>query len=101
MAGVSPGVALVLLLTGPATNISTLGVIGQELGKRSMWLYLLGVSVTAIIAGTVVDWLVTLYEIDIKTQITAGHEMMPMWLEVVSLLLLITIVLRVKFWKAK
>ena len=94
MAGVSPGVALVLLLTGPATNISTLGVISKELGKKSMWLYLTGVSVTAIIAGVIVDWLVDLYQINIQTQITAGHEMMPMWLEVGSLVLLAVVVLR-------
>ena len=101
MAGMSPGVALVFLLTGPATNVSTLGVIGKELGKRSMWLYLAGVSITAIISGVVVDWLVGVYSIDIKTQVTAGHEMMPMWLEVGSLALLVAVVLRSKFWKNK
>jgi len=100
MAGVSPGVALVLLLTGPATNISTLGVIGKELGKRSMWLYLFGVAVTAIIAGLVTDALVGIYQIDIQTQITAGHEMMPMWLEAGSLALLVVVVLKCRFWKA-
>ncbi|RVU84721.1 permease [Leucothrix sargassi] len=100
MAGVSPGVALVLLLTGPATNVSTLGVIGKELGKRSMWLYLAGVSVTAILAGLTVDLLVGLFEIDIQTQITAGHEMMPMWLEAASLVLLVAVVLKSRF-KAK
>ncbi|PWQ95227.1 SO_0444 family Cu/Zn efflux transporter [Leucothrix arctica] len=100
MAGVSPGVALVLLLTGPATNISTLGVISKELGKRTMWLYLLGVSVTAIIAGLVTDALVGIYKIDIQTQITAGHEMMPMWLEVGSLAILVAVVLRSKLWSS-
>ena len=89
MAGVSPGVALVLLLTGPATNISTLGVIRQELGQRSMWLYLLGVAVTALVAGLLVDALVQAWEIDIAAHVHADHEGLPVWLQWVSLLLLV------------
>lgn len=89
MAGVSPGVALVLLLTGPATNISTLGVIRQELGQRSMWLYLLGVGATALVAGLLVDALVQAWEIDIAAHVHAGHEGLPVWLQWFSLLLLV------------
>ena len=94
MAGVSPGVALVLLLTGPATNISTLGIISKELGKRSMWLYLTGVVVTAIIAGLVTDALVNAYKIDVLTQVHAGHNGMPMWLGWLALALLVGVVFR-------
>ena len=69
MAGVSPGVALVLMLTGPATNVSTLGVIQKEMGKRTMWLYLLGVSLTALLAGMVVNAIVDAYNINITAQL--------------------------------
>lgn len=89
MAGVSPGVALVLLLTGPATNISTLGVIQKELGQRSMWLYLLGVGVTAITAGLLTDALVQAWGVDIAAHVHAGHEGLPVWLQWLSLLLLV------------
>ena len=34
-AGLSPGAALVFMLTGPATNIATMGVIKEQLGFRS------------------------------------------------------------------
>jgi uncharacterized membrane protein YraQ (UPF0718 family) len=94
MAGVSPGVALVLLLTGPATNISTLGIISKELGKRSMWLYLSGVVVTAIIAGLVTDALVDAFQIDVLTQVHAGHGGLPTWLGWMSLALLVAVVFR-------
>ena len=94
MAGVSPGVALVLLLTGPATNVSTLGVISQELGKRSMWLYLSGVVVTALIAGVTTNALISAFEIDVITQVQAGHSSFPAWLAWASLALLMAIVFR-------
>lgn len=69
MAGVSPGVALVLMLTGPATNVSTLGVIQKEMGKKTMWLYLLGVSVTALISGMIVNAIIDSYEVNITAQL--------------------------------
>ena len=93
IAGVSPGVALVLLLTGPATNLSTLGVISQELGKRSMWLYLLAVVVTAMLAGRLVDWLINLYEIDIQAQVHGLHAGVPIWLQWSALILLVGVAL--------
>lgn len=89
LAGVSPGVALVLLLTGPATNISTLGVIRQELGQRSMWLYLLGVCATALLAGLLADALVQAWGIDIAAGVHAGHDSIPGWLQWLALLLLV------------
>ena len=36
MKGLSPGAALVLLMAGPATNIATMAVIGNAMGKRSL-----------------------------------------------------------------
>lgn len=92
MAGVSPGVALVWLLTGPATNVSTLGVISKELGQRSMWLYLTAVSVTAIVCGLIVNVLVGFYEIDVLTYVHASHGGLPAWLQWGSLLLLVVTV---------
>ncbi len=89
MAGVSPGVALVLLLTGPATNISTLGVITQELGRRSMWLYLTGVIVVALISGLLVDYLVVLWDININMHLMENHAGLPEWVGVFAIILLL------------
>ena len=91
LAGVSPGTALVLLLTGPATNISTLGIIGKELGKKSMTYYLLGTVITALLAGLIVDWLIRYYGIDMVAQLHMGNTGLPNWLQWVSLILLVIV----------
>ena len=50
-AGISPGAALVFMLTGPATNLATMGVIKEQLGLKSLVAYLFGVIGTAIAVG--------------------------------------------------
>ncbi|MCV2883369.1 SO_0444 family Cu/Zn efflux transporter [Aestuariibacter sp. AA17] len=55
MSGISPGAALVFMLTGPATNIATLMVVKKELGSRSLWLYLTSVIVSAVLCGLALD----------------------------------------------
>ena len=50
-AGLSPGAVLVFLLAGPATNISTMGMIGKEMGARTLVAYLFGVVSAAIMLG--------------------------------------------------
>jgi len=42
-AGLSPGAVLVFLMAGPATNVSTMGMIKQEMGFRTLCLYLFSV----------------------------------------------------------
>jgi hypothetical protein len=46
--GMSPGVALVFLLAGPATNIARIFAVGKFLGKRSLIIYLLSISICVI-----------------------------------------------------
>jgi uncharacterized membrane protein YraQ (UPF0718 family) len=53
--GVSPGAALVFLLVGPATNVTSLSVLFRILGHRASFLYLVILSVFAVISGLVVD----------------------------------------------
>lgn len=55
MKGLSPGAALVLLMAGPATNIATMAVIGNALGKRSLWVYLGTIIGGALIFGVLVN----------------------------------------------
>jgi uncharacterized membrane protein YraQ (UPF0718 family) len=89
LAGVSPGVVLVLLLAGPATNIATLGVISREMGKRTMMLYLAGTCFVALLAGLTVDTLTSKMHLDIQAQLHAGHDQLPIilqWAGLVALL---------------
>jgi uncharacterized membrane protein YraQ (UPF0718 family)/copper chaperone CopZ len=55
MKGLSPGAALVLLMAGPATNIATMAVIGNTLGKRSLWVYLVSIVGGALFFGVLVN----------------------------------------------
>lgn len=54
-AGISPGAALVFMLTGPATNIATMGVIREQMGTRSLIAYLIGVIGAAIACGLLLN----------------------------------------------
>lgn len=104
LAGVSPGTAMVFLMAGPATNISTLGVIGKELGRRPLIAYLSGVGIIALVTGFLVDYLVLSLDINIQAQISHNHDMVPPIIAWSSLLLLIAVVFKLKlarFFTAK
>ncbi|MGD8452639.1 MAG: SO_0444 family Cu/Zn efflux transporter [Phycisphaerae bacterium] len=49
--GLSPGAALVFLLVGPATNVATMLIMGRDLGRRSLVIYLLSIGVVALAFG--------------------------------------------------
>jgi HflK protein len=53
--GLSPGAALVFLLTGPATNLATIALVGQMLGRRVLRVYLLSIAAVSIAAGLLLD----------------------------------------------
>lgn len=55
MKGLAPGAALVLLMAGPATNIATMAVIGNTLGKRSLWVYLSTIIGGALFFGILIN----------------------------------------------
>lgn len=55
--GLTPGVAFVLLMAGPAANFASIMVLGKELGRRTTALYVGSVVVTAIAIGLVIDYL--------------------------------------------
>ncbi len=98
LAGVSPGAVLVYLLAGPATNMATLGVINKEMGRRTLWPYLLGITASALAAGWLVDFLVARWNIDISQQLHASGTHMPLAIQVLSTLLLLGLALR-GLWK--
>jgi uncharacterized protein len=61
LSGITPGAALVFMLTGPATNIATLMIIKKELGSRELVLYLVSITVSALAAGLFLDFLFTYF----------------------------------------
>ncbi len=80
LAGVSPGAVLVFMLAGPATNIATLGVVGNELGKRAIVAYLGSVIGVALAFGFLTDYLVERYGFNVAPLVMDEHELLPVWL---------------------
>ncbi|MEZ4701505.1 MAG: permease [Rhodothermales bacterium] len=86
VSGVSPGAALAFLLTGPATNISTFGILSGLHGRRVAIVFGAATSLVAILLGVAVNtWfggihLLTRAELDLDQ---AG------WLQRISLVLLL------------
>jgi len=100
-AGVSPGAILVFMLAGPATNIATLGVVGKELGRRSLMAYLFGVIATAMVFGWALDFGLQAFNIDIREGLQQHVHLVP---EVVGLSLawvLVALLLRAFFNQAR
>ncbi len=55
--GASPGVALVFLMTGPATNVATIMTVWKLMGPRTAVLYVLSTIGTALAAGLLLNWI--------------------------------------------
>jgi uncharacterized protein len=74
--GVSPGAALVFLMTGPATNAATLAVIWKVLGKKTVAIYLLTLAVCALTSGLLLDYFIRMAGLPMPHH-HGGHTMMP------------------------
>ncbi len=72
VAGVSPGAILIFLLVGPATNIATLSMVRQELGKRVLSIYLGVIVATSFVFAWLTDGLVDYFSIE--TNQLSGHQ---------------------------
>ena len=55
--GLTPGVGFVLLMAGPAANFASVMILNKNLGKRTTFIYVMSVIVTAIFFGIVIDYL--------------------------------------------
>ncbi len=78
MKGVSPGAALVFLMTGPATNAAGIAAVWKMMGRRTALIYLATVAGTALLSGLLLDLLLefTPLTIDVPCHI---EEANPLW----------------------
>ena len=88
MKGVSPGAALVFLMTGPATNAATISTIWKIMGKKSAVIYLTSVALGSLAGGLLLDSIYTSRGI---LPLHHSHWMMPGWIETLSALMLLSI----------
>jgi hypothetical protein len=89
--GVSPGAALVFLLAGPATNMTSLTVLLKILGKRAAFIYLGSIAVCTLLFGLAVDQVYSWTGISIQATAGQAAEWMPYWLQTLGALLLLLI----------
>jgi uncharacterized membrane protein YraQ (UPF0718 family) len=86
--GLTPGAALVFLMTGPATNAASFVTIWKTLGSKTAITYLLTVAGCAISAGLLLDFAATNIDIEIVSQ---SAKMLPMVVKHISAIILLAI----------
>lgn len=57
MKGLSPGVAFVLLMAGPAANFASILILEKTQGRKATFIYVASVIVTSIVFGLIIDYL--------------------------------------------
>ena len=78
--GASPGAALVFLLVGPATNVTTMLMVYRFLGTRALVIYLVSIAACALGFGILLNHLYSIWAIDIRHVIgQAGHCVDMTW----------------------
>ncbi|MCB2227371.1 MAG: SO_0444 family Cu/Zn efflux transporter [Desulfarculaceae bacterium] len=92
--GVSPGAALVFLLAGPATNVTSLTVLVGVLGKRGTALYLAGIAVGAVLCGLAVDQVYALLKVNPVAVVGSAKELVPEWLRWAGAMVLMAMSIR-------
>ncbi len=87
--GVSPGAALVFLLVGPATNITSLTVLMGVLGKRATVIYFAAVATCAVLFGLAVDYIYLSLGISAQAIIGTASELFPYYLELAGAIIIL------------
>ncbi len=59
--GISPGAAFVFLAVGPATNMATITLIGNVMGKKVVAIYLAVITIFSLIAGCLLNGIIDLF----------------------------------------
>jgi len=94
LTGVSPGAALVFLLAGPATNITSLTVLLDILGKRATAIYLLSIAVSAVLFGLALDQVYALVGVSARAMAGKAMETIPETLQIAGAILLLILSVR-------
>lgn len=96
--GISPGAALVFLMTGPATNAATLTTVWKTMGRRTAGIYLGTVAASALSFGLLLDYI---YTASGSEAVTGMPWMIPGPVKAASALALIAVVAASFFRKSK
>ena len=82
MKGISPGAALVFLLTGPATNAVNIATVSKIVGKKSTAAYLATIAGVSLLLGFLLNKLSALTGLAVIHE--HHHSMLPEWLNTIG-----------------
>ncbi|MDD3118934.1 MAG: permease [Victivallales bacterium] len=94
--GLSPGVALIFLIAGPATNLAAIATMHHIIGKRGVVIYLLSNLITAAGAGILLDWYIGLIPETTGCRFIGDH--IPTFSQICGSILLL-LIFRVLFFR--
>jgi hypothetical protein len=97
MKGISPGAALVFLMAGPATNVATMMVIGNTMGRKSFLIYLSTIIGGAILSGFLINELLPASWFTLTNHAHHQHGTAGSILNLLSTILL-TVIILVAAW---
>src|SRR5207249_1235276 len=96
--GLSPGAALVFLLSGPATNVGAIVVLLKFLGRRVVAIYLLSIAVVSLAAGYTLDWVYRTWQLSPAATFGTASGFVPEPVKVASALLVLALLAR-SLWR--
>ena len=99
MKGLTPGAALVFLMTGPATNAATFATIWKIMGRATALIYLVTIAGCSLLSGILLDYIVA----GIKSE-TVGHYhgwMLPTPVKNISAVVLLAVLVFALLTKKK
>jgi uncharacterized membrane protein YraQ (UPF0718 family) len=99
--GMSPGVALVFLLAGPATNAAGILTVGKFLGKRSAVIYLAAIALCSLSLGLLLNYIYFYFGMDARASIGKAGELFPYLLRLISAFVLIVLIINSLFGNKK
>ncbi|NQU75266.1 MAG: SO_0444 family Cu/Zn efflux transporter [Planctomycetes bacterium] len=89
--GVSPGAALVFLMTGPATNAASIAAVWKMMGRHTAIVYLATTAGAALASGLLLDRFLSISEVPIGGH--TGGEALPPWMHTTLAFVLIVVLI--------
>ncbi len=92
--GASPGTALVLMLAGPATNMTSLTVVYALLGRYAGSVYLMFIAIFSVASGLLLDFFYVYFGISAQAVAGSAGEAAPYYVQITCAVLLLMLSLK-------
>ncbi len=100
--GVSPGAALIFLLTGPATNTATIAMIYREFGRIFLSIYLSSIIFVSLMAGVLLDLFLVSTGFSVVAAIdSSDHDLIGFFQQAGAIILTVLVIWRFSQGAAK